>query len=71
VDAWPRADGAHTFVNIPGSDAKFHAARRSNVGRNRNRVISRGIGRGIRRFIGRNRGLDVIGNGFEDSARPR
>ena len=78
MDAWPRADGAHAFVNIPGSDTKFHAARRSNVGRNMsritNRVISRGIRRGIRRgilrFIGRNKGLDVSGNGYEDSTVP-
>jgi hypothetical protein len=60
-----------TLVNIPGGDAKFHAAWRSNVGRNISRVVSRGIrrgiNRGIRRFIGRNRGLDVSGNGYEDS----
>ena len=74
MDAWPRADSAHAFVNIPGSDAKFHAARRSNVGRNMsritNRVINRGIRRGILRFIGRNKGLDVSGNGYEDSTVP-
>jgi hypothetical protein len=54
MDAWPRADGAHAFVNIPGSDAKFHAAWRCHVAR----------------VIGRNIGLDASGNEFEDSAMP-
>jgi hypothetical protein len=43
MDAWPRADGAHAFVNSPGSDAKFHAAWRCDV----------------TSIIGRNIGLDV------------
>ena len=74
MDAWSRAYGTDTFVNIPGGDAKFHSARRSSVGRNISRsisrVVSRVISRGIRRFINRKRGLDVSGNGFEDSALP-
>jgi hypothetical protein len=72
MDARSRTDGTHAFVNIPSSDAKFHAVRRFNLGRNMSRgasrVIGRGTCRGIRRFMARNRRLDVSGDGFEDSA---
>jgi hypothetical protein len=46
MDARSRADGAHTFVNIPGSDAKFHAAWRCDV----NRIIGRNIGLDVSDF---------------------
>ena len=46
MDAWPRAYGTDTFVNIPGRDAKFHAAWRCDV----NRIIVRNIGLDVSDF---------------------
>jgi hypothetical protein len=46
VDARSCTDGAHAFVNIPGSDAKFHAAWRCDV----NRIIGRNIGLDVSDF---------------------
>ena len=46
VDAWSRAYGTDAFVNIPGRDAKFHAAWRCDV----NRIIVRNIGLDVSDF---------------------
>jgi hypothetical protein len=54
MNARSRAYGTNAFVNIPGCDAKFHAAWRRNGGR----------------VVGRNIGLDASSNEFEDSAMP-
>jgi hypothetical protein len=54
MDARSRAYGTDAFVNIPGRDAKFHAAWRF-------------IGDCV---IGRNIGLGVSDNAFENSAVP-
>ena len=54
MNARSRAYGTNAFMNVPGRDAKFHAAWRCNVGR----------------VIGRNIELDASGNELADSAMP-
>jgi len=52
-----RTNGTDAFVNIPGSDSKFHAGRRCTVGLD--------VGLDVDLDIGCNVGLDVIGDGAE------
>ena len=46
MNARSRAYGTNAFVNIPGCDAKFHAAWRCDV----NRIIGRNIGLDVSDF---------------------
>lgn len=70
MDAWSRAYGTDAFVNVPGRDAKFHAAWRSNVGRVVGRAVGRVVSRVVGRLIGHHIGLDTRGNEFDNSAMP-